>query len=222
MKILELFSGTKSISKVFVAHGWEALTIDNNRKSHPDLCFDMLDFSIDKLPGSWRAPDVIWASPPCTSFSVMVISRNYQGGRPYSSGAFVGLALVAKTLEIIRELKPTYYFIENPRGMLRDSYLMANLPRHTATYCQYGADYQKPTDIWTNADISLKACRAGDRCHEYQPRSYKQKVGYGVLKLGIQGLNNAEERGIIPPDLCEVIFQSCQRPPIGEGLKRFL
>ena len=45
-----------------------------------------------------------------------------------------------------------FYFIENPRGMLRKQKMMEEFTRYTITYCKYGDDRMKPTDIWTNMD----------------------------------------------------------------------
>lgn len=212
MKVLELFSGTKSISKAFKERGHETFTIDFNKQFDPDLCVDILDFDISMLPKEWRNLDVIWASPPCQTFSVVTTGRNFDNGKPSTSRCYIGLALAMKSIEIIKELKPKYWFIENPRGMLRKQHFMLNFVRKTVTYCKYGDKNQKPTDIWTNAVswISKKVCNAGDNCHEYQPRTYKSKIRHGVVGLGVQGLANAKERGIIPKQLCEEIVNVCQ------------
>ena len=58
-----------------------------------------------------------------------------------------------KVLKIIEQRKPTWFFIENPRGLLRKMPFMRDLMRHTVTYCQYGDTRMKPTDIWTNAPL---------------------------------------------------------------------
>jgi len=50
MKILELFSGTESFSKVAKARGHRVFTIDNNPKFEPDLCKDILDVTIEDIP----------------------------------------------------------------------------------------------------------------------------------------------------------------------------
>ena len=52
-------------------------------------------------------------------------------------------------LKLIEELQPKYYFIENPRGGMRKMEWMKGLPRYTVTYCEYGDNRMKPTDIWT-------------------------------------------------------------------------
>lgn len=101
-------------------------------------------------------PDVIWASPPCTSYSIAAIShhrkKNVETGSldPVSDFAKLSDELVKHTLELIKELKPKYWFIENPRGGMRKMDFMQGLPRYTVTYCQYGDTRMKPTDIWTN------------------------------------------------------------------------
>ena len=208
MKILELFSGTKSISNTFQARGHEVFTIDNNQELNPDLCIDMLSFNTDMLPGEWKNPDIIWASPPCQTFSVCTIYLNFKDGKPCSSKSYIGLALAMKSLEIIEALKPKFWFIENPRGMLRKQHFMPNGLRKTLTYCQYGENYQKPTDIWTNCKewISRKPCKSGSTCHDYQPRSHNSKKDNNCLSKGTQGLKGPIERSIIPPALLEEIF----------------
>jgi len=63
MKILELFAGTGSFSKVAKARGHEVFTVDNCKKFNPDLWMDVLHLDISMIPFK---PDIIWASPPCT------------------------------------------------------------------------------------------------------------------------------------------------------------
>ena len=70
------------------------------------------------------------------------------------------------TLGIIRQLRPRFFFIENPMGGLRKMDYMRGIPRHLITYCQYGFTYRKATDIWTNHPQTefLPPCRNGDPC----------------------------------------------------------
>jgi len=48
MKILELFSGTESFSKVARERGHECLTVDNNPLFDADLTMDILKFDAKK------------------------------------------------------------------------------------------------------------------------------------------------------------------------------
>jgi len=104
---------------------------------------------------------------------------------------------------LINELKPKYYFIENPRGGLRKMDFMKGLPRYTVTYCQYGDNRMKPTDIWTNhPNPKFKSmCHNGDKCHEPAPRG---------SRTGTQGLKGNKERSVIPEQLCDYIVEICE------------
>lgn len=232
MKVLELFSGTESFSKVAREREYETFTIDIDKKLKPNLCINMLDFKIDMLPIEWRNPDIIWASPPCTTFSVMVIGKYWKNQQPKLSSTYIGLALAKKTIEIIEELKPTYYFIENPRGMLRNQHFMKRLKRDTVTYCKYGFEYMKPTDIWNNTNwIPRTICKPNNPCHVRAPRGSRvglRSVGYrknrqqkhpidvsmftkkGHLDWDYDVKTDALARGVIPPQLCNEILDYCE------------
>lgn len=205
MKVLELFCGTKSVSNAFKSRGHEVFTIDNDSQHNPDICIDVLDFDKSLLPKEWRNPNVIWASPPCQTFSVASIYRYWDTyGNPKSYKTFIGLAIAKKTVEIIDDLNPKYWFIENPRAMLRQQKFMPNMLRKTVTYCQYGSKVQKPTDIWTNAVnwIPKKMCRSGDSCHENAKRGSDR---------GTQNQNRSPiKRAMIPDDLCFEIVDVCE------------
>ena len=163
----------------------------------------ILDFDVSKVPFQ---PDIIWASPPCTSFSVASIGHHWTGGKgayiPKTDGARLGLELVKKTIEIINHFQPTYWFMENPRGVLRKLPVVQGLKKNTVTYCQYGDERMKPTDIWTNSDVWIPRpmCKNGDPCHVAAPRG---------SRTGTQGRSNAYERSKIPDELCNEILTSC-------------
>ena len=107
-------------------------------------------------------------------------------------------------IDLIKELQPKYYFIENPRGGLRKMDFMQGIPRHTVTYCQYGDKRMKPTDIWTNHPDPqfLPPCKNGDPCHVKAPRG---------AKTGTQGIKGAIDRARIPERLCNHIVDICEK-----------
>lgn len=187
--------------------GHETLTIDINPAFEPDVTMDVLDYRKSRITPIF---DVIWASPPCTGFSVASIGTHWGGGKgkyePKTETAKLGIALVKKTLEIIafyKTLNPNLiWFIENPRGVLRKMPFMDRAGvRHTVSYCQYGDDRMKPTDIWTNSFWwrPKKMCKNGDPCHQAAPRG---------SKTGTQGKGSAYERGKIPRELFVEIFKA--------------
>lgn len=202
MKTLELFSGTKSFSKVAKEFGHDTFTVDFDSSLEPDLCCSIFDYK-DR-----PKVDVLWASPPCQGFSVAVIGRNWNHDKtPKTDSARNAMLMVKETMKVIDEIQPTYWFIENPRGMLRkmewlDAWVKQNGGvRHTVTYCQYGDTRMKPTDIWTNC-LQWKPrpiCSNGSPCHISAPRG---------SRTGTQGLANAKDRGVIPPEIFKEIFKS--------------
>ena len=216
MKVLELFAGSRSFSKVAEELGHETFSVDINNFKGIDYVTDILDFDINTIPFK---PDVIWASPPCTTFSVASISRHRPFGLPISPEAELGNKYVIKTLEIIKKFDPKFYYIENPRGMLRKQIYMRGLPRTTVWYCKYGENSAKPTDIWSNNITSLfnpegwnprPECYNGNlKCHhDKQPRGYTAKKESGALGKGTQGKKDNYERSIVPYELCKEILLS--------------
>ena len=203
MKTLELFCGTKSFSKVAKDWGYETKTLDFEDQFDADFTMDIMDFDISMLDG--YKPEIVWASPPCQKFSVAALGRNWNGRKdgpftPKNEETYHALEIVKKTVQIIKELKPKHFYIENPRAMLRKMNIIP-YPHATVTYCQYGFKYMKPTDIWSNNynwQLVAKKCKNGMPCHEPAPRG---------SKTGTQGIKNATLRGSIPPKLIEEILE---------------
>jgi len=204
MKVLELFAGSRSVGKIAEELGMKVFSSDLIAFEGIHYPISILDFDVTKVPFK---PDIIWASPPCTGFSVAAIGHHWTGGKgayiPKTDTAKLGIELVKKTLEIIEYFQPTYWFMENPRGVLRKLDVVNGLNKKSVTYCQYGDERMKPTDIWTNCDkwIPRKMCKNGDPCHVAAPRG---------SRTGTQGRANAYERSKIPEELCREILKSCQ------------
>lgn len=211
MKVLELFAGTRSIGKAFEKHGHEVYSIEWDKNfENIDWYEDISKITAQDIIDRFGHPDVIWASPDCTSFSIAAIShhrrKNLETGNldPVSDYAKFCDNVDQHVIDLIRELKPKYWFIENPRGGMRKMTWMQGLPRYTVTYCQYGDTRMKPTDIWTNhPDPKFKTpCHNGDPCHEPAPRG---------SKTGTQGLKGSIDRSRIPDKLCEHIVEICEK-----------
>ena len=66
MRLLELFSGTGSVGNVCRRLGCEVTSLDRDMPA--DIRMDILDWHYASLPPN--SFDVIWASPPCTEYSV--------------------------------------------------------------------------------------------------------------------------------------------------------
>ena len=95
MKVLELFAGSRSFSKVAEEMGMETFTSDFKAFDNIDYVVDILDFDINKIP---FRPHIIWASPPCTYFSVASIGHHWNKDHsPKTEQAKHGLKIVQKT-----------------------------------------------------------------------------------------------------------------------------
>lgn len=218
MKTLELFAGSRSFSKVAEKHGFFTYTTDNQGFDKIDQVCNIFDFNIDKaIDKLGGKPNVIWASPPCTYFSVASIGHHWnKDNTPKTKEAILGVKIVQKTIEIIKEVKPMFYFIENPRGKLRKLDIVKDLPRKTVTYCSYGDMRMKPTDIWTNLKWTPRElCKNGNReCHhEPAPRG---------SRTGTQGLKGSYERSQIPAELFEELFQEMGNAQLNALLQLFV
>lgn len=209
--MLELFAGTRSIGRAFESRGHEVYSVEWDKKFDDiDLYADIGTVTAEQILNDFGHPDIIWMSPDCTSFSIAAIShhrrRNEETGNldPVSDYAKFCDTVDQHCLDLIRDLKPRFYFIENPRGGMRKMTWMQGIPRYTITYCRYGDTRMKPTDIWTNhPDPQFKPpCRNGSPCHQAAPRG---------SKTGTQGLQNAKERSRIPDKLCQHIVDICEQ-----------
>lgn len=207
MKVLELFAGTQTLSSHFRARGHQCVTVDFDETTNPDICADIEFLTYGQLV-SWGPFDVVWMSPDCTTYSVAAISyhrKKDENGNlvPQTDYAKKCDRVNAHAIELIQQLNPTLWFIENPRGGLRKMSFMQGLPRYTISYCQYGERRQKPTDIWTNhPNPKFKpCCKPGSPCHDPAPRG---------SRTGTQGLVGKLIRAKLPDQLCEHIVDICE------------
>ena len=156
MKLLELFCGTKSVGKVANQLGYEVISLDICDKFNPTHSCDITDFDYKQYPVGYF--DFIWASPPCTEFSLAKTTAPRQLDK--------ACKVVSKAIEIINYLQPTHWAIENPVGLLKTMKIMEPLSEymHTVSYCKYGFSYRKNTNIWTNKHFNPLICKKGSWC----------------------------------------------------------
>ena len=105
-QLLELFPGTKSVSKVAKTLGWATLSLDIDPTYSPEICLGMLD--VDETKHLKNYVDFAWASCPCESYSQACTRANI----PRAEAMDDSDGLVAKTRQIIRYFGCAYC-IEN-------------------------------------------------------------------------------------------------------------
>jgi hypothetical protein len=206
MIIFDFFAGTGSSTKAFADAGHTVITFELDPYFETTESVDIMKLDAQNLIAKYGQPHFVWASPPCTAFSVASIGHHWDNStgkpKPKTDAAVYNQLLVAKTIELIKELNPTNgYLVENPRGMLRKLPVVENLPRQTITYCQYGDTRMKPTDLWGEVKnwTPRKPCKNGQSCHEAAPRG---------SRTGTQGLAGSKIRSMVPFDLSAELLKA--------------
>lgn len=192
MEVLDLFCGTKSLKPIVIEKGWKYTGLDIEEKFNPEICIDFLDWDYK----NFVAPDILWASPDCSVYSMASGSKSFNKDRePVSDKAKLHLKILDKLKKVINyylEQNPNLiYYVENPTA--RMVWFMTDYPRYDISYCKYGFDRMKPTTIWSNIEGFVpKKCKKKDNCnHIKAPRG---------SKTGTQGIPR-NERYKIPPEL---------------------
>lgn len=185
MRVLELFSGTHSVGKVCKEYGWDVISLD---LKGADINKNILEWDYTTYPVGHF--DIIWASPPCDTFSIL--RKTWIGRKLKCHNGLVcslellqkdineiGLPILRKTEEIINYFKPKYYFIENPQTGQMKEYMTHHL-HYDVDYCMYSDfGYKKRTRIWTNLqDFQPKICNGN--CGNIE--NGKHKVNFGGSK----------------------------------------
>lgn len=209
MRVLELFSGTGSVGKVCRNKGWEVVSLD---LKSADINTDILKWDYkNAYPVGYF--DIIWASPPCDTFSKLA-RCNFKKEEVEHRINTIGLPILRRTEEIINYFNPSFYFIENPQTGKMKEYI-TDRPYYDVDYCRYSDwGYQKRTRIWTNRTGFIpKVCRRdcesvieleGRRIHR---NNCGNKEGRELLKRhGINVKQTQRDRYRIPPNLLEELL----------------
>ena len=173
-RLLELFSGTKSVSNVAKALGWETISLDIDPKFGPDWCMDIMDFDQTQFPKNHF--DFVWASPDCRAYS----SARTNAKIPRDEAMAASDKLVAKTLQIISHFGCAYC-IENPatsRLWKRD--VADGLQCVTASYCCHDDyKYKKNTKFASNFLGKLPVCPGVGLCPQMVDKKHIEHAQRG-------------------------------------------
>lgn len=190
MKVLELFSGTEHISNEFRRRGHGCFTVDwktDDERVQPSLVADIGNLTANDILARFGRPDVIWAAPDCTTFSPM--ARHLHRQKNEHTGEWEPRSQYAKfcdkvdqhMLQLIADLEPKVFIIENPKGAMRTMSWMQFTKPQTTRYSLYGAAYPKPTDFWSNINLHLKT------------------HGEEHITKGLKDVKDRVERSMYPP-----------------------
>ncbi len=189
---LDLFSGFGGASEAFVQDldHWSVLRIDNNPLLG-GVPFTVID-DIENIANNIFGPqnikekiDVIWASPPCTEFSLGYNSPRSIAGR--NGIAYEpNMELLNASLKIIEIVKPKFWIIENVVGSIRYFRELLGEPRQIIG----------PYVLWGNfplldVDSAQLTCKKNKDVHSGNPlrSNYKAKVDFVIsdaLKKAIE------------------------------------
>jgi len=103
-RLLELFAGSGVVSKYFRDRGWETREVEIQRGE------DVMTYRPD---GYYTG---VWSSPVCVRYSY-VRTYNKHTGEKYAYNP--DLSQWKRTLELIEEIRPDWYIIENVLGAKR-------------------------------------------------------------------------------------------------------
>ena len=210
LKVLELFSGTGSIGKCCKELGYDVLSLDNELPA--DINIDIMEWDYKIYPKD--SFDIIWASPPCTTYSIL--QGSWIGKYKRVNGELKLFTeeqrqadmneadkIIKRTLDIIDYFKPYWWFMENPKtGKLKDREIMKNIPYYDVDYCKYSDwGYKKSTRIWTNKeDFNNLMCKKD--CKNMNGNIHKARLADKQIKTEF----NQQQKYRIPPELIYSLF----------------
>jgi site-specific DNA-cytosine methylase len=214
MKLLELFSGQGTISQTFKDNGLEAYRVDWSKEVEAELHADVMTLTVEEITQLCGGlPDVIWASPQCTTYSIATHRHRTlkEGLSPKTDMAAYDDQVNQAMWKLIDDLIAAgskYYFVENPRGRMRHMDFVKDRSLYTVTYCSYGRkgnakgyeDYyiNKPTDIWTNHPQT-----------NFKPQCNKSYEGHKHKNASEANKRDYLSRGEIPIELRQHLVNIC-------------
>jgi hypothetical protein len=173
MRTLELFAGSQSFTKGIKRseHDAECITVDMSNHFKPTHHINLLEWDYKIYPSGHF--DLLWASPPCTQYSIAKTrgTRDLEGAD----------TLVRRVFEIIDYFKPKAWVIENVgTGLLVNRMKnIRDVPIFMTDYCCYGKPIRKRTALWSNKTLNLMLCPGRGECKQMIDNRHKSSCGNG-------------------------------------------
>lgn len=154
---VELYCGPeKPFSKIAAALGYSAISVDPLADANPTVVGPIGEELASSLP---TAPLIVWAAPP---FNKVLVDRSAweDDGSfyPKTEEAHLATNQIRDTIRLLTPLKPTWWFIEQPKSLARTMPMFAGFNRgyptrnrHTILHKQFGGSSEGTSDVWTNA-----------------------------------------------------------------------
>lgn len=187
LKVLDCCTEFGSETQAFKDRGHEVVLL--GIEGDVDILCDIREFHTSEHY------DFMWFSPPCTEFSIAK-AIPCRDRKP-------DLSIVEACFQIIKEAKPVYWILENPRGCLRH---LIGKPTVTIYYSDYGAAYRKPTDLWGEFPWFWSENHNRNIC-EFE------KVTFGLSKKDVA------ERSRVPYNLSLAVCKAVENAIIMEEVK---
>ena len=217
-RALDLFAGTHSFTKQAQELGWEVISLDCDPKSGATYTADILEFDYKIWPPGHF--DFIWASPPCTTFSIAC--AHLFSAEERDRRAAGGCEVARRTKELIEYLQPKYYAIENPlASKLWKMGIFDEYPKKKLSYCMYGFPYRKNTILASNTPFRPKSCDGrscgfvrtfvdeNGKTKKLHLETAKQGYSASAKKYGVQaGRHTREQLYRVPAGLIKDVLES--------------
>ena len=205
--LLELFSGTGSIGKAFREAGWEVFSLDIDSSRDATWIGDVRAFDPATLP---RRPDLIWASPVCTHYSIARAGAKTPRDLEWAD------SLVLAALRI-QEACGCPMLMENPHSsMLKRRPFMQPFDHVVVDYCKWWSpDFphkcRKRTAIFRigGADYEPSRPLCAYDCGFCEGRRHVEAIGHSTVPL--RHIRRKDDMYRIPPLLCEEIARWASR-----------
>lgn len=190
MRIVSLFDSSAVWSQPYADAGYEVIRVD-------------LSLGLDVF--EWQAPSGpvrgVLAAPPCDHMAGS--GARWWAAKDADGRTDAGIALFHRTLELIDQMQPAWWALENPVG--RVNRLVPELAEFGPWYFQpwhYGDAYTKKTGLWGTFNRNLQR-------RDVEPEMYEsagKRGSWQWKKLGGKSERTKRLRSITPAGFAQAFF----------------